>query len=296
MNKPQQTFVITGATSGIGLEITRGLLQNDHTVIMIVRNPRLAEHRVAELRQQLPQCRVSYLIADLASQQQVEAVAQLILSSCDKIHGLINNAGLFMTSHQLSEDGVELTFAVNHMSHFILTDLLLDRLIKSGPSRIIMLGSRAHMFVHGIQFNDIGWRKKFRSLKVYGQSKLANILFMRQLAKQLPPTVTINVADPGAVATHIGCNNGKFEQFVSAICRQFYRSIDKGAETPLYLALSPDVEGTNGLIFKDKLPVDPSVAGQSDQLAQQLWDFSMQLWKNAPLKSCHHDDNHSIVE
>ncbi|WP_367606171.1 SDR family NAD(P)-dependent oxidoreductase [Legionella sp. W05-934-2] len=302
MDQSLQTFVITGATSGIGLEITRGLLQANKNVIMIVRNPDLADRRIAEFKRDFPHCQLSYIIADLASQQQVESAASQLRYHCEQIHGLINNAGIFMTSHKLSEDGIELTFAVNHMSHFILTQLLLDRLAASGSGRIVMLGSHAHTFVDRIQFDNIGWQKKFRSLKVYGQSKLANLLFMRQIAKQLPSTVTINSADPGAVATRIGCNNGKLEQIVSAVFRQFYRSIPKGAETPLYLALSPDVEGCSGLFYKDKQKIDPSASAQSDNLAQQLWDFSMQSWKNASLINhaqdilrCQRQADHSIV-
>ena len=118
MSFSQQTYVITGATSGIGLEITRGLLKARKQVIMIVRSSTLAEQRIKEFKQQIPRCQISYFVDDLSSQNQVETVANQVLSTCDKIHVLINNAGLFMSSHQLSEDGIELTFAVNQVTGY----------------------------------------------------------------------------------------------------------------------------------------------------------------------------------
>lgn len=280
MKQDVETFIVVGATSGIGLEIVSGLLKAKKRVVMVVRNPILAQEKIKEFYTSFPNAQIEYLVADLSNQHQVEAVAQDLLKICPKIKCLINNAGVFMTSHQLSDDNIEHTFAVNHMSHFILTLLLLDRLIQSGSSRIIMLGSNAHKFVKDIQFENIGWKDKFRSLKVYGQSKLANILFTRYLAKQLPKSVSINAADPGAVATRIGCNNGKLACFVSALCRPFYRSIPKGAETPLYLALSPEVEGKSGFLFKNNKIIEVSKTAKSEDLGQKLWDFSMDLWRN----------------
>lgn len=271
-------FLITGGTSGIGLEIVKGLLAHKKSVGIIARNKELTLSTIQTLKSTFLGAHITYFIGDLSIQSDVKRLANEILARCQSIACLINNAGVVMGKHTVTKEGLETTFSVNHMSHFLLTQLLLQRLQEYPHARIINMASNAHKFVNDIRFDDIGWRNSYRPLKVYGQSKLAVVLFTRDLASRLKGTfITVNGVDPGAVATRIGCNNGRFARFVSACMRPFFRPVPKGAETAIYLALSDEVKGISGEVFKDKKIIQVSPAASSEALAHKLWSFSEQL-------------------
>jgi NAD(P)-dependent dehydrogenase (short-subunit alcohol dehydrogenase family) len=197
------------------------------------------------------------------------------MASSRPLHVLINNAGLVNLSFKRTADGIEEVFAVNHLAPFLLTNLLLDRLKESGPARIVNVASDAHKFVRGMNFDDLGFEKGYGWTKSYGQSKLANILFTRELAGKLSGTrVTANCLHPGAVATSLGKNNGWFVGVLTGLLRPFFKTPEQGAQTSVYLATSPELDGVRGKYFSNCREGRLSRAARDDAAARRLWDVS----------------------
>ena len=270
--------VLTGATSGIGRATAEALAGMGAELGIVCRDAgRGEELRTALLSR--PGCAPVHLfIADLAVQAQIRRAAGEILATYPRIHLLVNNAGLVNLQHSLTEDGIEAVFAVNHLAYFLLTLLLLDRLRESAPARIVNVASHAHKMVSGIAFDDIGQERSYRWMRVYGQSKLANLLFTRELARRLEGTgVTVNALHPGAVATGLGRNNGALARLLIAILGPFFRTPERGAETSIYLASSPAVEGISGRYFARRREVEPGAAARDDVAARRLWQLSEEL-------------------
>ena len=194
---------------------------------------------------------------------------------------LIENAGLVLGSRSVTEDGYETTFQVNHLGHFLLTELLRDRLVASAPSRIVVVASDAHKSArHGLDFDDLQSERKYRSFGVYGKTKLANILFTRELARRLDGTgVTANSVHPGFVASRFGRDGdtGMLGKLFMPLTRPFALNAEQGAKTSIYLASDPAVEGITGAYWVKCAPVSPSDAAQDDDAARKLWDVSEQL-------------------
>ncbi len=268
-------MVITGATAGIGLAAAKAFAARGDALAIIARDEGRARAAVAEMERDRPgNAPIDVLLADLSSQSQIRRVAGEILERYPRIDVLANNAGAMFTRRQVTVDGIELTWAVNHLAPFLLTALLLDRLKASAPSRIVTTASAAHEDAR-IPFDDLDAERSYRGLRRYGQSKLANILFTTELASRLAGTgVTANCFHPGLVATRFNFNNGILMRLGMTALSLVSRSPEKGAETLIWLATSPDVAGVSGFYFVDKERRMPSRAAQDRLAAQRLREIS----------------------
>jgi len=274
--------LVTGATSGIGRETARGLAAQGATVIVAGRDRRRCEQTAAALQHGYPAARVSYLVADLSSQAEVRRLADAITRQYDRLDVLVNNAGAQFRARLESADGIELTFALNHLAYFLLTLLLLDVLRASAPARIVNVASHAH---HGaaLDFDDLELRRGYDGSRAYRQSKLANIMFTYELARRLEGTgVTANALHPGVVATDFGAKDEGLRSLLRRLARPAVRlalgrrtiSPWEGAQTSLYLATSPDVEGVTGQYFDKKAAVRSSDKSYDQAAQQRLWEIS----------------------
>ncbi len=270
--------IVTGASSGIGTETAIGLAKQGFHVVMVGRNPQKSEAARKRVWAAVPDAKVDLLLCDFASLGAVRDLAGTILAHYDRIDVLVNNAGLFEMKRTETKDGFETTFGVNHLAPFLLTNLLLDRLIASGSSRIVNVASVAHRRAH-LDFTDLQSNRNYGWLKAYSRSKLANILFTRELAKRLAGTsVTANCLHPGLVATSIA-RGGFFPSLSMKLARPFLISPAKGAETSVYLATSPEVERVSGRYFDKSADTEPSEAARNDADAARLWDVSAKMVK-----------------
>lgn len=272
--------MVTGATSGIGTVTARELARLGATVVLVGRNQAKAAAVAAEIKGQTGNSAVEVLIGDLSSQADIHRIVDEFKQRHSQLHILVNNAGAVYERRQESVDGIELTFALNHLSYFLLTNLLLDTLQHSAPARIVNVSSEAHRTTR-MNFDDLQARQRYRGFQVYGQSKLANILFTIELARRLEGTgVTVNALHPGVVATGFGVNNrGWIGLVFGVLLRPFIRTPEQGAETSIYLAASPEVEAVSGLYFANKRPARPSAAARDLAAAQRLWSSSVELTK-----------------
>ena len=270
--------LITGATSGIGEATARELARQGATIVLVGRNRRKAEATVGEIKFQAGNENVEYLLANLSSQKEIRNLAEEFESRYDSLDVLVNNAGAIFSEYGETEDGVERTFATNHLNYFLLTNLLLDKLKSSAPARIVNVASGAHRGAE-LDFDDLGTKKDYGFMKAYGRSKLANIMFTYELSRRLEGTgVTANALHPGAVATGFGSNNTVwYARPALALFRLFATTPEKGAETSVYLASSPEVEGITGKYFANKKPVASSKASYDKETAKQLWSVSEKL-------------------
>lgn len=269
--------VITGASSGIGKATALQLATLGATVVLVCRNPERAEATRKEIREAARTDAIDVLLADLSAQAEIQRLAQDLLARYPRIHVLINNAGIINAKRSLTVDGIEAVFAVNHLAYFLLTHLLLERLSASGSARIINVASDAHQW-GVLDFNDLQNAHRYRSLRVYGQSKLCNILFTRELARRIAGTeVTANSMHPGGVATGLGWNNGWWAVLIAKALRPFIRTPEQGADTIVYLATSTEFTGVSGKYFRDRREIQPSQAAQDDEAARRLWQISAEL-------------------
>jgi NAD(P)-dependent dehydrogenase (short-subunit alcohol dehydrogenase family) len=271
-----KTCMVTGANSGIGFEISKELLRKGSNVAMVCRNRDKGSVARSQIAKETGNESVELIIADLASLESVKTLAQTFAKSHAKLHVLVNNAGLILGKRTQTVDGLEETFEVNYLSHFLLTNLLLDTMKSSAPSRIVNVTSDAHYDGH-IDFDDLQEEKRYGAMRSYCQSKLAQVLFTHELAERLKGTdVTVNCVHPGAVRTHWGDEAGALGVGIR-IARPFMISPEKGAETPLYVAISPDVEGVSGKFFSSKKEKESSQESYNKEVAAKLWDVSMKL-------------------
>ncbi len=272
-----KTCIVTGASSGIGRVTARELARMGARVVLLCRNRSKGEQTVAEIREEIGHAALDLLLVDFESQAQTRQVAKEILAAYAGIHVLVNNAGITNLGFSKTGDGIETVFAVNHLAPFLLTNLLLERVLTTPSARIVNVASNAHRF-GTIHWDDLGYEKKFRWMKVYGQSKLANILFTRELARRIAGSgVTANSLHPGGVATGLGSNNGLISKLVLPLARPFLRTPERGAETSIYLASSPEVEGLSGVYFANCKPHASSAEARDDQVAARLWTLSEEL-------------------
>jgi NAD(P)-dependent dehydrogenase (short-subunit alcohol dehydrogenase family) len=274
--------MVTGASSGIGRVAATHLASRGAHLVLVCRNRDKGEAVRAEMSAQTGNDRIDLMLADLSSQEQIRAFAAEFLARDLPLHLLLNNAGIMNLSRALTPDGLEETFAVNHLAYFLLTQLLLDRIVASAPARIVNVASDAHQNAT-LDFDDLNAEKSYRAMARYGSSKLANILFTRELARRLDGTgVTANCLHPGFVATGIATNNGLLGRVVMQLARLVARTPEKGAETSVYLCTSDNVAGVSGRYFVDCAPVEPAAAAQSDTDAARLWQVSEELTGSHP--------------
>lgn len=269
--------LITGGTSGIGLATALGLANLGATVVIVSRNHRKCA-RVAERIRSRTGATVEFLVADLSSQQQVRKAAQDFQCRFSGLDVLVNNAGSNFMKRRLTEDGLEMTFALNHLAHFLLTNLLLDALADSPAGRIVNVSSSAHESGR-IDFDDLQGERDYDRLKAYSQSKLANLLFTYELSRRLEgSSVTVNALNPGLVATNLGIDNGWLRVKLRNLIRhQDFVSPAVGARTSIFLATSPQVEGVSGQYFFECREVPPSLASNDLDAATRLWALSEEL-------------------
>jgi retinol dehydrogenase-14 len=273
----EKVCLITGATSGIGKATAMGLAIMGASVVMVGRDRGRGEAAMAEIKESSGNASVDLMLADISSQENIRRLADVFKEAYPRLDVLINNAGVFRSKRITTADGIETTFAVNHLAYFLLTNLLLDVLKASAPSRIVNVSSGAQS--NGIiDFDDLQGEKGYKGTKAYSQSKLANVLFTYELARRLEGTgVTANCLHPGAVRTNFGSgSSGVFGLMVRAL-RPLMISPEKGAETSIYLASSPEVEGLSGRYFVKKAEARSSDKSYDAGLARRLWDVSTEL-------------------
>ena len=272
-----KTCLITGATSGIGKAAAVQLAELGATLVLVGRNPAKTEAVIGEVKQRTGNAEVYALIADLSVQQAVRRLAGDFADRYPRLDVLVNNAGAVMLSRQESADGIEMTFAVNHLNYFLLTSMLLDVLRSSSPSRIINVSSSSH---HNgpMDFEDLQLRHGYGGYRAYGRSKLANLLFTYELARRLEGTgVTVNGMHPGMVVTNLVANNGPLGRLYNLFLRLAGRSVQSGARTITYLASSTDVEKVSGKYFVDQAPVSSAPDSYDEDAALRLWRASEEL-------------------
>lgn len=270
--------LITGANRGIGKATALGLAHMGADVVMVCRNRELGEAARAEIAEITGSQAISPLVADLASQQAVQRLVDTFIGTRQPLHVLINNAGVTKRYLTLTKDGLETTFAVNHLAPFLLTNLLLDTLKNNVPARIVNVASMVHRWGR-IRFDDLMGQRHYSMDRAYSQSKLANILFTYELARRLDGTgIVANCLDPGMVASDFAREYTGFKRLMAyKLWRPFMRSLEKGAETVIYLASSPDLDGVTGKYFANRRVVRSSRASHDPALAKQLWEVSEKL-------------------
>ena len=276
-----KVVLITGATDGLGKETARALARMGATVIAHGRNPAKAAKTVREIQRETGNANVATLLADLSSLQQTRDLAAQFTATYDRLDVLVNNAGAAFLRRRETVDGCEMTFALNHLSMFLLTNLLLDVIRASAPARIVNMASAAHYRGH-IDFDDLQRaRKKYRFFDAYGDSKLANVLFTYELARRLDGTgVTANALHPGFVSTNIGMNNipllgGLVRRVIMPLVTE--KNAADGARTGIYLASSLEVEGVTGKFFIDEQETRSSDESYNEDVQRRLWAVSEAL-------------------
>jgi NAD(P)-dependent dehydrogenase (short-subunit alcohol dehydrogenase family) len=269
--------MVTGATDGIGKVTARELAKMGATVVAVGRNRAKGESVVNEIKA-LGGHNIEFMAADLSSMAEVRKLADDFKRKYDRLHVLVNNAGAIFTSRKQSIDGYEMTLALNHLNYFLLTHLLLDVLKTSIPSRIVNVSSDAHTSGR-LDFSDLQSQRFFNPMRVYGTSKLMNIMFTYELARRLEGTgVTANVLHPGLVRTQFGKNNGLLVRGIMIILQRLGGiTVEQGAETMIYLASSPEVEGVTGKYFYKCKPMKTIPASYDEAAAKRLWEVSEQL-------------------
>jgi len=271
-----KTVVITGATSGIGEVAALELAGMGARIVAVARDKSRGEATLAKLKEKAPGLAHRMHYADLAQLAEMKRVAAEIAASEPRIDVLINNAGAMFAQRQLTQDGFELTFALDHLSYFVVTAGLRERLLASAPARIVSTSSDAHKAAR-FDINDLQ-TEKYTGIQAYARAKLENILFTRELARRLKGTgVTANALHPGVVATRFGHESGGIVSSVLKLVQNFAISPEKGAETIVYLASSPEVAGVSGEYFYKRKPSVPTRAAQDDRLAAELWRKSVEL-------------------
>ena len=273
-NMAGKVCMVTGANSGIGLVTARELADRGAAVVLVCRDRARGEAALTEIKARSQNNAVELMTCDLASQKSIREFAAEFKSTHDRLDVLVNNAGVYLRNRTVVEGNLETTFAVNHLAYFLLTNLLLDVLERSAPARIINVSSGAHTYGR-IDFDDLQGERDYSGWRAYANSKLANVFFTYELARRLSTTgVTANCLHPGAVATGIF---RALPKFVEAIIKMVTLSPEKGAETSLYLAASPDVEGVTGKYFVKKTETRSSPESYNKETARQLWAVSAQL-------------------
>jgi NAD(P)-dependent dehydrogenase (short-subunit alcohol dehydrogenase family) len=272
-----KVVLITGGTSGIGRAAATALAAMGAEVVVTGRSRERGELAVEEIRDTSGNARVSLMLADLAVQAEVRGLAEEFRERYDRLDVLVNNAGIIQSKRTETPDGIELTLAVNHLAPFLLTNLLLDLLKKSAPSRIITVSSEARRGAK-IDFEDLQSERRYRPFKVYGMTKLANILFTYELAERLEGTgVVANSLHPGGVNTNFGNNNRSFGTLIFRAFKPFMRTPEQGADTVVYLAVSPEAGKMTGRYLTDRKVVF-SIEDPHDEVVQKrLWEVSEAL-------------------
>ena len=272
--------LITGASAGIGKEMARQIARSGIIILMVSRSRERLAAAQDEIKREVPAAKTDMMVADLSSQAEIRRLASEFKNRYNRLDILINNAGVIVPSRSLTVDGIETTFAVNHLGYFLLTNLLLETIKSSPPARIVNVSSAAHKSAR-IDFDDLQNEKRYSGFFVYCESKLANVLFTYELARRLEGTgVTANCFHPGAIATELF----RDQNFLVRLGTQlFLKSPARGAETGVYLATSPEVEGVTGKYFVNKHPARSNRQSYDKAAAERLWQISAELTGSKPM-------------
>jgi NAD(P)-dependent dehydrogenase (short-subunit alcohol dehydrogenase family) len=270
--------LVTGATNGIGLEAARGLAGQGAKVVLVGRDAAKTARCLADVRASAPGAEVSSLLCDFSRQKEVRRLAGEVLRGFDRLDVLVNNAGTVFKNRTLTEDGIEATFAVNHLGYFLLTQLLLERIVQSAPARIVNVASIAHRRAT-MDFDDLFFEHGYFLMKAYARSKLGNVLYTRLLAQKLAGTgVTVNSLHPGTVDTGIWSGAPAWTKPLIAVLRRFaFISAEEGGRRIVQLVARPELSGTTGQYFENGGIVDPAPRARDDALARRLWQESERL-------------------
>jgi NAD(P)-dependent dehydrogenase (short-subunit alcohol dehydrogenase family) len=273
--------VITGATSGIGLVAAERLAAMGARLLLVARDKARGEAAFARIQARAPGSALRIVYGDLSRLAEMNRLGSEIAALEPRIDVLINNAGAMFAERGVTADGLERTFALNHMAYFVLSNRLKPSLVAASQARIVNTASAAHhRAAAGLDFDDLQSERDYHYFTVYGRSKLANILFTRELARRLAGTgVSANCLHPGFVATRFGDNNRAFFRIGIGIAKLFAITPEKGAETIVYLASSPEVADVSGTYFAECRPARLSSAAQDDAAARRLWDESARIAK-----------------
>jgi NAD(P)-dependent dehydrogenase (short-subunit alcohol dehydrogenase family) len=271
-----KTVLITGGSGGIGLATAAGLAGLGARVGIVGRDPVRSETAAGQLRGAGAQ--VDVFVADMSSQREVRRLAEEVLAAYPRLDVLVNNVGGYWATRHTTVDGLEHTFAVNHLAPFLLTDLLLDRLREGAGARVVTVSSAAQS-MGTIDFADLQGERDYNGQRAYNQSKLANVMFTYELARRLAGSpVTANVLHPGVVRTNFGReDSGGWMRVMLPILRPILKSPSRGAATSIYLASSPEVEGVTGRYYANEKPKSSSKASQDTAIAARLWAVSAEL-------------------
>lgn len=272
-----KTVVITGATSGIGEVAASALAQQGARIVFLARDRGRGEQLLKRLQGLAPQANHAVHYANLSRLTELKRVAEALAASEPHIDVLINNAGAMFTVRQVTGEALEMTFATNHISYFVLTNMLLPRLKATPGARIVSTSSDAHRRCK-LDFDDLQMEEGYTAFGMYARTKLMNVLFTRELARRLAGSgVTANCLHPGFVNTRFGDESGGLTSFVVRAAKHFALTPEEGTKTILYLATSPEVEGVSGQYFYQCKPVTPSEEAQNDAHARKLWEISAHL-------------------
>ena len=280
-----QTVLITGGNSGIGKAAATALARAGAAVVITARDANRGREAVADITRDAGNGSVEVRDLDLARLSTVRSFAEDFLADHPRLDVLILNAGLTAARRQVTEDGFELLFQVNHLGHFLLTRLLQERLVESAPARVVVVASSSHRQAGGLDFDDLQSERNFVGLRAYARSKLANILFARELSRRLDGTgVTVNALHPGTVRTGWGADGdaGRLLTLGLTLARWWFLSPEQGADTVVYLAASPAVEGKSGGYYVKRRLQQPAPAARDDQTARRLWEVSEALLDQGP--------------
>ncbi len=271
------TCIVTGANAGIGKATAIEMARMGARVVMVCRNRERGRQALVEVCHASGSSAVDLILADLSVQKEVRDLGVRIAGEYPQVDVLVNNAGLYQRKRQETPDGLETTFAVNHLAYFILTLDLIETLKASAPARIVNVASSAHKG-NKLDFDDLQGARKYSGWKAYGRSKLANVLFTYELARRLDGTgVTANVLHPGVVASRFGRSGNGLLSLIWSMGGRFMKTSEEGARTSVYLASSPDVDGVSGGYFANEKPVRSSRESMDKEAAARLWDESLRL-------------------
>jgi NAD(P)-dependent dehydrogenase (short-subunit alcohol dehydrogenase family) len=269
--------IVTGASNGIGRSTALGLARLGATVVMVCRSRERGEAAMRWISDLAGDVTLDLLVADLSSQRQIRALAVDFLEKYDRLDVLINNAGVLRGHRSVTEDGLETTFAVNHLAYFLLTSLLLERLAESLSARVVNVASIAHKWGK-LDWDNLQGERRYGAARAYARSKLANIVFTYELARRLESTgVTANCLDPGAIRSGLGKGGGGLVPRYWRLRQRFLASESKGAETPIYLASSDDVADVSGGYWANRKRQQSSKRSYDQNDASRLWEVSEQL-------------------
>lgn len=274
-----KVVIVTGATAGIGLSTAKAIAKMGATVVIVGRNLQKTEGVVNDLKQETGNQNIDFIIADLSSQADIHRMAEAFKATYDRLDVLVNNAGAMMMSRQETVDGLEMSFALNHLGYFLPTLLLLDVMKASTPARIVNVSSALHSG-RSLDFDDLQMKANYSGMGAYGASKLMNVYFTYELARRLAGTdITVNALHPGLVASNFALTNntGFLRRIVRFAMNLISISNEDGAKTSVYLATSPEVEGVTGKYFEKSQEKRSSEESHNEADAKRLWEISEEI-------------------